>query len=108
MAFILLGSFPNSQVKPRPSTQDESVPNVDVPADTVTTLVAANPDRTVLTILNEGPTDCRWRTANEGDPSDTEGFLLIAGSSVEITSKEEIKGYCDGGITKFSTQEGIG
>lgn len=108
MPFTMLGSFPNSQVRPRPVTEDETIQNVNVPADTVTTIAASNVNRTSLLILNEGGGNIRLATAGEPDPSSTSGFLLVNGASVEFESQEEIKGYASGASTVLSVQIGVG
>lgn len=104
----LLGSFPNSQVRPRKATQTEETGTVPVPSSTVTTIAAANPNRTFLTIKNEGPTEIRWGTAAV-PPTALSGFLLGAGEGIDIETPEEIQVITtQAGTTEVSVEEGEG
>ena len=110
MPFTLLGSFPNSQIRPRAATENENFPNVELTADTVETILAQDNNRTVLTILNE-PTSAaavRIRSADEGDPSADDGFLLQPGASLNLETQEEVKGFAIGAAAKLSLKNGVG
>lgn len=104
----VLGSFPNSQIRPRNAALDEDTQNITVPDGVVTTIAAANSNRTNLNILNEGVGAIRWRTADEGAPTATDGYLLKAGASVEIRSREEVLAIAIGADAEISTKEGVG
>lgn len=107
MAFTLLGSFPNSQVRPRKATEVEITDKITAPLG-LSTLIAANPDRTFLTIVNEGVNPFRWGTL--ADPPDANnGFLVPVGSGVSnIETQEEIQVFAIGGATDISIEEGSG
>lgn len=104
----LLGSFPNSQVRPRPVTQNETIENPTIPAGTDGVIVPANPNRTSLTMLNEGPGNLRWMGSDEGTPNANDGFLLLSGAAIQIETQEEILGFAIGGNCKLSLQIGEG
>jgi len=107
MAFTLIGSFPNSQIRPTPATQTENNPVIPIPADTVTIVLNENSDRVSATLINEGPTDVRY-TAGAENPSAAEGTLLVAGSSIDIDGPEEYKFFASGGASAISVSERIG
>lgn len=103
----VLGSFPNSQIRPRNASQNEDTSNIFIANTTVQVIAPANLNRTSLTILNEGPGDLRWRTADEGAPTATDGFLLKKGASIQVESLEEVQAYAIGDCN-VSIQEGEG
>jgi hypothetical protein len=104
----LLGSFPNSQIRPRPVTQNETILNPVITNNTSDTVAAANPNRTIMTLLNEGPGSLRWMSADEGTPDMSTGFLLLPGAAIQIDTQEEILGYAFGGNCNLSLQIGEG
>lgn len=104
----VLGSFPNSQIRPRNASQNEDTDNILITSGNSAVIAVANLNRTSLTILNEGPGDLRWRTMDEGAPTATDGFLLKKGASIEVNSLEEVQGFAIGADCNISVQEGEG
>lgn len=98
---VNLASFPNSRINPTPATSLAVQSVVTVPANTasdpLTHIVAANPNRTYLTIYNTHATDSmRFMnyTGSGAIPTKAQilanGFLLIAGAAYEIDTPEAV------------------
>lgn len=105
MPFILLGSFPNSQVRPRPVTQIEKTFEVGVSANVLTLIVPQNLNRTFVTIKNNGPGVIYWGTETT-KPDVSDGFKLGMGEGIDIETPENI--YVFGDASVISVQEGEG
>lgn len=105
MSFIMLGSFPNSQVRPRPVTQVEYTYDVNVPLNVLTLIAPENANRTFVTIKNNGPGNINWGTEST-KPDAIDGFELGAGEGIDIETPENI--YVFGAATSISVQEGEG
>lgn len=65
MAGIKLASFPNSRIKPRAATRVAFTSRVTIPNNVPTLLLAANPNRTYVSVYNESATDVFY---NYGGP----------------------------------------
>ena len=109
MAIIaFLGSFPNSQVRPRKATATQMTNTVAVPLAPATAIVvAANPDRTALTIKNSGSTVIRYGySVAEINPGT--GFILPPGASIDIEEPGDVYATADVGAGSLSYDEGVG
>lgn len=109
MAIIaFLGSFPNSQVRPRKVTASQAARNLAVAASPATTLIVpANPNRTALTIKNNGANAIRYGYSlaelNGGG-----GFILGVDSGIDIEEPGDVFASADGGVSSVSVDEGVG
>jgi len=92
MSGILLASFPNSRIKPRPATTSSDTFSITVPTAVATLIAAANPNRTVLTIRNTSPTDAYYGydAGITVAPGPTSGFLLKGLDSVDIQDPGDV------------------
>jgi hypothetical protein len=92
MSGILLASFPNSRIKPRPATTSSDTQIEPVPTGVATIVAPANLNRTTLTIRNLGNTDAYYGYDASIDGSvGTNGGMLIKGlDSVDIDDPGDI------------------
>lgn len=89
MPAYCLGSFPNSRIAPRPATQRAETQTLEITAITNTLVAAVNPNRTYLTIKNNGPFALNYGYSDAGD-LDTNGFTLQPGEGIDIDSPGEV------------------
>lgn len=102
-----LGSFPNSRVSPRPATQRAETETVTV-GNTNTLIAAANPNRTYLTIKNNGNEPMNYGYEDLVTLA-TSGFQLQPGEGIDIDSPGEVWGVVISGTsTEMSVDEGSG
>lgn len=107
MAGTKLASFPNSRIKPRPSTRVAVTDRVLVPSAGPISLLAADPNRTILTLFNEGPNDIFYQYSTSLNIL-VDGFRLIAGAATDLESPEEIFVQADGVDSTLSIDDGTG
>jgi len=91
MPAVLLASFPNSRIKPRPATTLSNTFGIAVPNGVATLIAAANPNRTLVTIRNTSNSDAYYgydATITVGGP--LTGFLLKGLDSVDIQDPGDI------------------
>lgn len=90
---VFLASIPNSRIKPRPSESSGLTKTVTLPAAAGNVLIAiSNSNRTGITLRNESLTE-DFRYDYFDNPSmATEGFLVRANDSVDLSSPQSIWG----------------
>lgn len=89
MPAYCLGSFPNSRVAPRPATQRAETQTLEITAIVNTPVAVANPNRTYLTIKNNGPYALNYGYTDASDLA-TNGFTLQPGEGIDIDSPGEV------------------
>ena len=99
-----LASFPNSRIKPRAATREATTPQIivlDVIGGGPTQLVAADPNRTYLTIRNiSSTTNMKYAYRKEGfpipAPADFHFPIFYGETASGLESPQEVWGLSDG------------
>lgn len=79
----VLGSFPNSQIKPTSAVRDTEVTEIPIAASPAETkALNANDERIRATFINAGTTNLRYDT-NPGEAA-TEGILIQPGRTFSV------------------------
>jgi len=79
----LLGSFPNSQIKPTSAVRETDVTQIPIAAAPAETkILNADEDRITATFINSGVTNLRYDTA-PGNVA-TDGILIVPGQTFTV------------------------
>lgn len=106
MAIVrLLGSFPNSQIKPTSAVRDTEVTEIAVAASPAETqILVANEDRITATFINSGTFPLKYDTA--AGQADTEGILITPGRTFTVEGPDvEVWATGVGGATVVGLQD---
>jgi hypothetical protein len=102
-----LGSFPNSQIKPRSAVRDADVVRVPVTSAGEVQILSANPVRVKAIVKNEGPFPLQY-DYNPGQAA-SEGFLVPVGGAINIEGGgDDVYAIGIGGDTVVSIDDRLG
>lgn len=108
MPVVLLASFPNSRIKPRPSRTTGYTLEDSIPATSVVQILPANDNRTGLLLRNLSQTETLMYgyTALEAQ---TEGMPILPKEAVNIESPQEVYVYNGSAApVNYAIDEGLG
>jgi len=112
MAAVLLASFPNSRIKPRPATTQSSTAILTIPSGIATLVAIANLNRTLLLIRNLNSTSnlfYGYTATVDGLVRPDGGMLIKPFDTAEIDDPGNVYIYQNSGSPiEISIDEGEG
>jgi hypothetical protein len=94
MSLIDLASFPNSRIKPRPTTELSVQGQLTIPANTPTLVRPAQSNRTNITIYNQSLTGTlRYKTGASLN-IETQGFEIGPNRAVDLDDPQAVYVWC--------------